>query len=147
MPPPLAAVVFGVGVLALFLFDREKATPGSKALWIPIVWLFFCSTRSLSQWFGIGGMGPSLNEVSAYAAGSPADRILFIILEVIALIVVIKRRRKVLPILRSNWVIGLYFLYAALSMTWSDYPFVTFKHWIKGIGDLLMVLIVFTEPD
>ncbi len=44
-------------------------------------------------------------------------------------------------------MIGLFFLYAALSMAWSDYPFVTLKHWIKGIGDVMMVLIVLTEPN
>jgi len=61
--------------------------------------------------------------------------------------VVISRRRRAIPILRRNWVIGLFFFYAALSMAWSDYPFVTLKHWIKGIGDVLMVLIVLTEPS
>jgi exopolysaccharide production protein ExoQ len=147
MSPPLAAIIFALGVLGLFLFDRGKASPGSKALWIPTIWLFFCSSRSLTQWLGIGGMDPSLNEASAYVEGSPVDRAIFIILGVIALIVVVQRGRKVVPILRKNWVIGLFFLYAALSMAWSDYPFVTLKHLIKGVGDLLMVLIVFTEPD
>src|SRR2546423_809833 len=112
MSPPLAAIVFGVGVLGLFLFDRGKASRGSKALWIPTIWLFFCSSRSLTQWLDIGRMDPSLNEATVYVEGSPIDRAVFIILEVIALIVVIKRGRKVVPILRKNWVIGLFFLYA-----------------------------------
>jgi hypothetical protein len=43
MSPPLAAIIFALGVLGLFLFDRGKASPGSKALWIPTIWLFFCS--------------------------------------------------------------------------------------------------------
>jgi O-antigen ligase len=50
-------------------------------------------------------------------------------------------------ILLQNWPICLFFSYAALSITWSDYPFVTLKHWIKGIGDLMMILIVLSEPN
>jgi O-antigen ligase len=44
-------------------------------------------------------------------------------------------------------VIGLFFVYAALSIFWSDFPFITLKHWIKGIGDVMMVMIVLTEPS
>lgn len=143
MPPTLAAIVFGIGIAGLFFFDHQQ-TRVSKALWIPMVWLFFCSSRSLAQWLGIS---TGTDQASVYLEGNPVDRNLLIVLQVIALMVLINRRRRVGPILRRNWVIGLFFLYAALSMAWSDYPFVTLKHWIKGIGDLLMVLIVFTEPD
>ena len=41
----------------------------------------------------------------------------------------------------------LFFLYCALSILWADYPFVAFKHWNKGIGDIVMVLIILTDPD
>jgi O-antigen ligase len=68
-------------------------------------------------------------------------------LEACALLVIIRRRHQVGAILRKNWAICLFFSYAALSISWSDYPFVTLKHWIKGIGDLMMVLIVLTEPS
>ncbi|NIR71117.1 O-antigen ligase family protein [candidate division KSB1 bacterium] len=30
---------------------------------------------------------------------------------------------------------------------WSDFPFVSFKRWIKSIGILVMVLVVFSESD
>jgi hypothetical protein len=108
------------------------------------VWLFFCSSRSLGQWLGIAAMA---DRADGYLEGSPVDRNFLMVLEVIALIVVIKRGRRVGRILRRNWVIGLFFSYAALSMAWSDFPFVTLKHWIKGIGDVMMVLIVLTEPS
>lgn len=146
MPPTLAAFAFSIGIAGLFFFDREQGRV-SKALWIPTVWLFLCSSRSLGQWLGMGGMDPTANEASAYLEGNPVDRNFLIVLQVIALIVLINRRPQLGPILRRNWVIGLFFLYAALSMAWSDFPFVTFKHWIKGVGDVMMVLIVLTEPD
>ena len=147
MPPAVASIIFGIGVLGLFLLDRSEKTGGSKALWIPTVWLFFSSSRSLAQWLG---MDTAADQASVYLEGSPVDRGLLIVLEVFALIVVINRGGRVGPILRRNWAIGLFFSYAALSMAWSDYPFVTLKHLVKGIGDLMMVLIVLTEvsvPD
>src|SRR6267378_4530629 len=101
MPPTLAAIVFCIGIAALFFFDRQQARV-SKALWIPTVWLFFCSSRSLGQWLGMGGMDATANDASAYLEGNPVDRNFLIVLQVIALIVLVKRGRKVFPILRGN---------------------------------------------
>jgi exopolysaccharide production protein ExoQ len=145
MPPPLAAIIFAIGIVGLFFFDRDKNVRVSKALWIPTLWLFFCFSRSASAWLGMGS--PRADIASAYIEGSPIDRALFMVLEVAALIVVIGRRRRVGSILLQNWPIWLFFSYAALSITWSDYPLVTLKHWIKGIGDVMMILIVLTEQN
>ncbi len=145
MPPPLAAIIFAIGIAGLFFFDRDEKVRVSKALWIPTLWLFFCLSRSASQWLGISE--PPADMANVYLEGSPLDRNLFIGLELAALIVVIGRRRRVGAILAQNWPIWLFFSYAALSITWSDYPLVTFKHWVKGIGDLMMVLIVLSESN
>jgi exopolysaccharide production protein ExoQ len=145
MPPPVAALIFAIGIAGLFYFDRDKNVRVSKALWIPTLWLFFCLSRSASEWLGMGP--PPTDVANVYLEGSPIDRAIFIGLELAALIVVIGRRRRVGSILVQNWPICLFFLYAALSITWSDYLLVTLKHWIKGIGDLMMVLIVLSEPS
>lgn len=145
MPPQLASIIFAIGIAGLFFFDRDEKVQVSKALWIPTLWLFFCFSRSASQWLGINP--PHTDMASAYLEGSPIDRAVFIGLGVAALIVVIARGRRVGTILLQNWPIWLFFSYAALSITWSDYPFVTLKHWIKGIGDVLMILVVLTEQN
>jgi O-antigen ligase len=142
MPPNVASIIFVIGILGLFWLDRGRERRVSKALWIPTVWLFFCLSRSLSLWLGLAPAGVS---ASTYMEGSPVDALAFEALEVVALIVVICRWRRLRSILRNNWAIWLFFSYAALSMFWSDYPFVTFKHWIKGIGDVMMVMIVVSE--
>jgi O-antigen ligase len=144
MPPPLASTIFAIGIAGLFFFGRDKQVRVSKALWIPTLWLFFCLSRAASQWLG---MSPPADLATAYLEGSPVDVALYIGLEVAALIVVIGRGRRVGSILLQNWPIWLFFSYAALSITWSDYPLVTLKHWIKGIGDLMMILIVLTEQN
>src|SRR6266436_3772180 len=145
MPPTIASIIFAIGILGLFYLDRYKDSRVSNALWIPTLWLFFCLSRSVSQWLGMSA-SPS-DMASVYLEDSPVDRAVYIILEVAALIVVVKRGRKVAAILRRNWALGLFFFYAGLSMAWSDYPCVTFKHWTKGIGDVLMILIVLTEQN
>lgn len=144
MPPQLAAIIFAIGIASLFFCDRDKNVRVSKALWIPTLWLFFCFSRSASQWLG---SSPPADLSSAYLEGSPIDRALYIGLEVAALLVVIARGRRVGAILLQNWPIWLFFSYAAVSITWSDYPLVTLKHWVKGIGDLMMILIVVTEQN
>lgn len=144
MPPVVASIIFAIGIAGLLFLDRGEKIRVSNALWIPILWLFFCLSRPASEWLGAS---PPAGQADLYLDGSPIDRAVFMFIEVAALIVVISRRRRAYPILLRNWVIGLFFLYAALSISWSDFPFVALKHWIKAIGDVMMVLIVLTEPN
>ena len=147
MPPVAAASIFLTGILGLFVLDRNEVTQGSKVLWIPTAWFFFCLSRSFSLWVGLGSVETAAQQASVYMNGNPVDRVVYISIEVMALLVVISRRQRVYAILTSNWAIDLFFLYAGFSILWSDYPLVTFRHWIKGVGDLMMVLIILSEPD
>src|SRR5215471_7214272 len=111
MSPSLATLLFVIGIACLFYFDRDKDVRVSKALWIPMLWLFICLSRSVSQWLGMSP--PPEDMATVYLEGSPIDRAVFIGLEVAALIVVVARRR-VGSILAQNWPICLFFSYAAL---------------------------------
>lgn len=144
MPPFVASIIFATGIAFLFYLDRGGESRVSKALWIPTAWLFLCTSRSVSEWLGVG---QPVGQASVYLEGSPVDRAVFMVLEVAALIMLLRRWRRLGPILPRNWPIGLFFLYAAFSVSWSDYPLVAFKHWVKGVGDVMMVLIVLTEPS
>jgi O-antigen ligase len=48
---------------------------------------------------------------------------------------------------RANGLVLLFFLYCGISILWSDFPGVSFRHWIRSLGDPLMVLLVLTEAD
>lgn len=138
-----AATVLCIGVIAaLFWLDRGIDAPVSKALWIPTLWVMINFSRPLSVWLG---MAPSKADASIYLEGSPIDRAAYLILLIAGLIVLFIRSGRAGKMLRKHGAILAYFSYAALSALWSDYPFVTFKHWTKGIGDVVMVLIVVTE--
>jgi O-antigen ligase len=147
MPPAVAIVTYAIGIVGLFYLDRGTGPRMSKALWIPAVWLFLTSSRPVSLWLGITPNFDSVDATTAYVEGSPIDRAVFMALLLAALAVVISRMDRVGPLLARNKAVLLFFLFCAVSILWSDFPFVSAKRWIKSVGDLLLVLIIVTEPD
>lgn len=143
MPPPVAAVVCIFLILGLFWLDRDVKARTSAALWISTVWLLLASSRSVSQWMGIGSPLGS----DQLLEGNPIDRQVYTGLLVMGLIVLVSRRRQVGRLLRANLPVAVFFLYCVISLLWSDYPDVAFKRWTKALGDLVMVLIVVSERD
>lgn len=144
MTPAVATLVCTIGILGLFWLDREPKARTSVALWIPAVWLSFVCSRSVSEWMEVGTPVRSAIQV---LDGSPLDRLVFSCLLIVGIIVVISRTQQVGRLLRANGPILLFFLYCAVSILWSDYPGVAFKRWTKAVGDLVMVLIVLTDPE
>jgi exopolysaccharide production protein ExoQ len=150
MPPLIAAIVFAALIAWLFASDRDESAQTSKALWIPVVWLFINCSRSVTLWMGALGFGSAVQvtgESQSYLDGSPLDRNMFLFLLIAGLIVLANRSQQVVPLFRKMGPIFVFFLYCAFSIFWSDYPLVAFKHWNKGIGDVVMVLVVLTDPQ
>jgi hypothetical protein len=79
--------------------------------------------------------------------GSPFDRLVFSVLLALGIIVLIARGQRVGKLLKANGPVLFFFLYCALSVMWSDYPAVAMKRWTKAVGDLVMILIVFSENE
>jgi len=139
----IAAIVFALGIWLLFRLNREKEVSTSKALWIPIFWLFIASSRNIGEWLYDGPGG----QCDRYLEGTPLDRAFLSIILALGLIVLISRGRRVGALLRSNIPILMYFLYCGISIIWSDFPDVSFKRWFRALGDVAMVLIVLSDPD
>ncbi len=144
MNQQLATIVYIAGIVALFLLDRNPNERTSKALWIPVLWLMIVGSRPVSMWFQ---SGPTISQAAQYTEGSPIDATVFGILIAAGLLVLCLRSHEVKRFLRANLPLLLFFSYCALSIIWSDYSFVAFKRWSKAIGDLVMILIVLTDPD
>ena len=144
MPPLLAAIICACGIAGLYYLDGDKTVRTSKALWLPIVYLWIIGTRPVSDWLSgaVYGFGTDYTA----SAGSPIDVAIFALLLVSALGVLIRRGRRVFPLLLPNWPILVYFLFCLFSVTWSSQPEVALKRWIKSIDDLAMVLVVVTDP-
>jgi exopolysaccharide production protein ExoQ len=146
MHPAIASLICAIGIAGLFFLDKGEKPRVSLALVIPAVWMFLTTTHPLSFWLG---MSPDAGGESsqAYVDGSPFDRNVFIFLQLAALIVLWGKSAKVGAILRKNRLILVYFSFCLVSVLWSDFPFVTFKRWIKAIGDVEMVIVILAELD
>jgi len=144
MPPLIATVVYVVFIAGLFWLDREKKARISASLWIAVIWIGLASSRSAAQWLNLG---VPIDASDQQLEGSPVDRVVYSILLGAGLIVLGTRVGKVKRLLRANAPILVFFLYCAVSLFWSDFPDVASKRWLKAIGDLVMVMIVWTEID
>ena len=136
----IATLCCYIGIAVLFWLVRDKKARTSKAVWIPVIYLLIISSRPLSSWLE---MAPP--EIKDGVYSSPFDAAVSFILLALALIVLFFRQKKVASLLRGNIPILLFYSYAAMSMMWSDIPFVTLKHWTKGIEDVLIILVVVTD--
>jgi exopolysaccharide production protein ExoQ len=143
MPPALALLVFGLGILCLFALDEDNRLSASWALWLPVAWLLIAGSRHVSTWLN---MAPAVS-ADQYLEGSPIDRLIYAALVAAGAMVLYRRRKLVGNILRQNWPLLLFVLYCLISVTWSDFPGVALKRWIKSLGDYIVVLIILTEQN
>jgi exopolysaccharide production protein ExoQ len=139
----LAAICAGLGIVYLCRLDANKRSHISKLVWIPLLWLLVGSSRPVSEWF-VGSLQPGVTYGSE--EGSPLDRTFLTISLALGLFALFKRMERVKAILRVNLPIVLFFLYCLASILWSDFPLVTFKRWIRGAADVVMILIIITDP-
>ncbi len=140
MNPSLASLICACGIAGLFYLDRDKTIRTSKALWIPLTWIWFITSRTASNWLGASPTGGNVQ-----LDGSPLDAAVFGVLLAAAVVVLIRRRRRTCTLLAASWPILIYFFYCLISIAWSYHPDVAFKRWIKAIGDLAMVLVIVTD--
>jgi exopolysaccharide production protein ExoQ len=139
----IATVIFIIGIIGLFVLDRDPRARTSAALWLPVAWLLIAGSRPVSVWLQINS--PSSPE--QYLEGSPVDRAIYLVLMSAGMIVLLGRRQSVVRLLKANGPILIFIAYCAISLSYSDYPGVALRHWIKSLGDYIMVLIVLTDRD
>jgi exopolysaccharide production protein ExoQ len=144
MPPQIATVVFIFGIWGLFALDRQPNERVSKAIWIPTIWLLIAGSRNVGQWLSMSA--PS-NQGQQYLEGSPIDRAVLGLLIALGLMVLLSRRPQAGALLRASTPVLLFFAYCAISSVWSDHPDVALKRWFRGAGDLVMVLVILTDPN
>jgi O-antigen ligase len=145
MNPSLASLIYTCGIAGLFYLDRDKSIRTSKALWLPVAYLWILGSRPLSVWLG---MGPA-NRTNTLMEGSPVDGVFFQILFIAAICVLVVRGRRVVKFLNTNFPLPilLYLVFCLFSIIWSDYPGVALKKWTKSVEDLVMVLVIVTDEQ
>jgi exopolysaccharide production protein ExoQ len=145
MSPSLATLAYIAGIGLLFFLNRDESQHTSKALWLPVIYLWVIGSRPVSSWFG----GSTSFGFDSQLDGSPIDGAFFQILLVAAVCVLVHRGRRTIAFLYTNLSIPLllYFFYCLMSIFWSDYPGPALKKWIKAVGDVVMILIVLTDEQ
>jgi len=139
MSASVATAMCLCGIAGLLYLDREKTVRVSNALWLPGLWIGIIGSRPVSSWFDVSQVSYTQTE------GSPFDAAVFGILVIVAVGVVIHRKRRPQALLFANWPILSYFLFGLISILWSYHPEITFKHWFKAVGDVAMVLVIATD--
>jgi exopolysaccharide production protein ExoQ len=130
-------------ILWLFHLLREPGERTSPALWIPVAWMLIVGSRAVSEWNDVSSSAATAEQ---YQEGTPLDAAIFLLLILAGMLVLNSRARLVNRFLHGNLPVLAFFAFCAVSLAWSDYPFVALKHWFKAIGDLTMVLVVLTDP-
>jgi exopolysaccharide production protein ExoQ len=140
MNPSHATLICACGTAGLFYLGRDKTVRTSRALWLPVIWMWIVGSRPVSAWLGLSPTGGDVQ-----LDGSPVDAAIFGVLLVAAIGVLILRSSRTRTLLAANWPILIYFCYCLISVAWSYHPDVSFKRWTKAIGDLAMVLVIVTD--
>lgn len=146
MPASAAILIYVAGIAALFWFDPDRTARISRASWLPTIWLMVAGSRPLSAWLSMGII-KAPGSPDQYLEGSPIDRNFLAVMIVAGACVLATRGNSVLALLRKQAPVVVFVLFCAVSISWSDYPIVAFKRWIKFLGDFTMILILLTDES
>lgn len=142
MPPKVALILCLLFIVfIIYISDRKRENNISWALLIPLIWMCVIGSRNISFYFPVKG----INTPADYLEGSPIDRLFFGVLIIIGVIILLKRNISWRSAINQNIWISLLFLYCGVSILWSDFPSISFKRFVKDIGNIIMVLIVVTD--
>jgi exopolysaccharide production protein ExoQ len=133
-----------IAVIAWLVYlDRDPGVKLSWALWIPTLWLLINGSRAVSTWLHAE---PAESLAQQYSEGSPLDAAIYGMLIAAGIVVLNRRALLVKRFLHENLPLLVFLGFCALSITWSEYPFIALKRWSKSIGDVVMIMLVITDP-
>jgi exopolysaccharide production protein ExoQ len=137
----LAIGICGLGIGVLFYFNRDRSVATSKALWVPVIWIWLACSRGISNWFGMG----SSRGLEGTLDGNPLDAAVIGVVALVGAFIVFGRRKKARAYLSVITPIIFYSVYCLISVVWSPYQVPALKRWTKDVGDVVMVLIIAME--
>lgn len=141
MPPTLALSVWLVLLVALWRFDPAQGPRPSPALLVPLTWMLIAGSRLPSQWLG----GQVERAAEALQNGNPLDRSVDLLVMFLAIGILTARSFNWSRFFTDNLALTAFLGFALLSVLWSDFPFITFKHWFRDLGSYLTMLVVLTD--
>jgi exopolysaccharide production protein ExoQ len=143
MPPSIALLLGILFIVYLFVTGSREETRRSWALWIPLIWLMIAESRPIALWFNVG---PVVQTEMDVIRGNPIDRTIFSVLIVFGLLIILRRGLQEFGKLGTTPWIVLFLSYCGISLFWSDFQFVALKRWTKEVGNVVMLLIILSDP-
>ncbi len=143
MLPVLLYVVF---LVIAFRNESTFRPQVSAGIWVPLIWMIICGSRSLTRWLDISTT-PGLDYDAANLEGSQIDRVFLSTLILFALVILSRRRTRLMSLLGRNKALLLFFLYLGLSTLWSDVVAVSIRRWFSLAGGFIMAATIMTEPE
>jgi exopolysaccharide production protein ExoQ len=141
---PYATLIVFAGIIGLFWLDRRGGWV-SRANFVPFCWLLISMSRPVTSW--TSAPQSTAGRAESYLEGSAIDRTLLLMLILLAVVALWKRKEATAAILRKNAPIILFLLYCLISVSWAEFPLVSFKRWIRAVGDVLMILVILTDRN
>jgi exopolysaccharide production protein ExoQ len=141
MNPSLALFAWFIALVLLLRNDPSKDPEVSPALWVPLAWMSIMGSRQPAQWLG----GQAISASDAYEEGNPLDRTVYVILILLAVLILTSRSLRWGEVIGRNVALSVFLLFTLLSVSWSDFPFISFKRWIRDLGGYLMLLVVLSD--
>ena len=140
---PVQAALLVVLIAVLFARSVWRNPAIASANWLVLAWVAIFASRPVSAWFDPAAVAVTPD---TYLEGSPVDRAVFLLLILASWIVLLWRRVSLIEVMsRNRWLFAFY-AYCAISVLWSEFPFVAFKRWFKDFGTVGMILILLTDP-
>ena len=118
----------------------------SKSLWVPFLWVVIIASRPVGYWLRSGddAAGDVSGEVGQ---GSFIDRNTYLILILLGMGLLLRSCFRVGEFITRNRLMCFFYLYLLVSILWSENPFIAFKRWFKDTGNVIMVLLIWSEND
>jgi len=142
MVASVALILWLILLVGLLRYDPAKEPGTSRALWVPLLWLFIAGSRLPTQWLG----GRTGSAAATFETGSPTDRNFFFLLIFLAIGILASRSFKWTDFIADNIPLSALLLFGLLSVLWSDFAFVAFKRWFRDLGSYLVILVALTDP-
>lgn len=118
------------------MLDSEKRD--SRAYLIPLTALLIHGIMGfhILEWKVMGSFRPDLE----FSEGSLFNQLFLTVVYIIALAFLLAKRDSFLNLLKANWLLIIFLLYAMISCLWSPVPSISFRRWIQSAGIVLIAM-------
>ncbi|RJR18172.1 MAG: O-antigen ligase family protein [Desulfobacteraceae bacterium] len=141
--PKVATLLCILFIIGLFFLEKKKADSLRWHNIIPFLWTLILCTRPLGSWLAVHDLDVTDR---SYVEGSFIDQVVLATLGLVGLFIYLKRD-KAIEIIRDNLWLMIFLMYCLISVSWSDFPITSLKRLTRGIGTILMVLLIASDDD